>query len=179
MTFAFFLFTLDFQGALSGMDAVRQGAYHDGNPNYEVTMENVPSNTALNAPPRSWPLFLSGVLLFVLGPAIYFVQISLGHLDMPWHLPVLAAVGVLFMAASVLQRRGVWRSVGLVLFALICGLEWYLVLVAGKTPPYDGPAKVGYKVPEFAATYADGRAFTNKDLEDGKPTVLLFYRGHW
>jgi hypothetical protein len=161
------------------MDAMCRSAYYEDNPNREVTMENVPSNTTVNAPRRSWPLFLLGGLLFVLGPAIYFVQFKLGHLDMPWHLPVLATVGVLCIAASVLQRRGVWRSLGLVLFALLCGFEWYLVLVFGNTPPYDGPAKVGYKVPEFAATYADGRSFANKDLEDGQRTVLLFYRGHW
>src|SRR5260370_16457337 len=108
-------------------------------------MENVPSNTSLNAPRRSWPLFLLGVLLFVLGPAIYFVQFSLGHLDMPWHLPVLAAVGVLFMAGSVLQRRGVWRSLGLVLFALFCGLDCDLFLSLSNTPPY-------YCLPQTAST---------------------------
>lgn len=141
-------------------------------------MENFPSNTGVSVPPRRWPLFLMGVLLFLLGPAIYLVQVILGQLGMPWHVPVLAAVGVLFMTGSVLQRPGVWRSVGLVVFALLCGLEWFFVLVVAKTPPYEGP-QVSDKVPEFAATYADGRAFTNKDLEDGKPSVLLFYRGHW
>ena len=141
-------------------------------------MENVPSDTAVSVPPRRWPLFLMGVLLFLLGPAIYVVQVILGRLEMPWHVPVLSAVGVLLMAASVLQRPGVWRSMGLVLFALLCGLQWFFVLVVAKTPPYEGP-QVSDKVPAFAATYADGRAFTNKDLEDGKPTVLLFYRGHW
>ena len=141
-------------------------------------MENVPSDTAVSVPPRRWPLFLVGVLLFLLGPAIYVVQVIMGQLGMPWHVPVLAAVGVLFMAGSVLQRPGVWRSVGLVVFALLCGLEWFFVLVVAKTPPYEGP-QVSDKVPVFTATYADGRAFTNKDLEDGKPTVLLFYRGHW
>lgn len=142
-------------------------------------MENLPSHTAVSAPPRRWPLFLLGFLLFLLGPAINIVQVILGHLVTPWYvMPVLAAFGVLLMAGSVLQRPGVWRSVALVVFALLCGLEWYFVLVVAKTPPYEGP-QVSDKVPQFAATYADGRAFANKELEDGKSTVLLFYRGHW
>jgi hypothetical protein len=143
-------------------------------------MDNPSSNIAVSTPPRRWPLFLVGVLLFVLGPAITYAQIKLGHMPVAWHAPALAAAGVLFMAVSVWQRGGLWRSAGLVLFALLCAGEWYLVFVSAKTPPYDWAAQADRKVPEFTASYPDGSAFTNKDLEeDNQRTVLLFFRGHW
>jgi hypothetical protein len=138
-----------------------------------------PQVSAPGGAPRRWPLFLAGVLLFLAGPILYVVQFSQGQLWMPWYVPVLATIGVLFMIASVWQRRGVLRSLGLVAFLLLCEMEWYLVLVATKTPAYTGPAQPGTKVPAFAATLADGTAFTNDDLEKGVDTVLVFFRGRW
>ena len=58
-------------------------------------------------PPRRRPLFLAGVALFVLGPAIYFVQILARQLWTPWYLPAFATLGVVLMALSVRQRRGI------------------------------------------------------------------------
>ncbi len=143
-------------------------------------MVTVPSEpVATSAPPRRWPLFLLGVLLFVAGPAVYFVQFRLNHLKMAWYAPVLASAGVLFMAVSVWQRRGVWRSVGLALFVVVCGFEWFMALVVFKAPPYTGPAQTGCEVPTFATTRANGEPFTSKYLQDGKPTILLFFRGRW
>jgi hypothetical protein len=119
-----------------------------------------------------------GVLLFLLGPAVYAVQIGLKHLSMPWYLPLLASVGVLFMLISVWRRRGIWRISLCVLFSLLCGFEWFLMLVAFNTPAYAGPPP-GAKVPAFSTTLADGKPFTNKDLESGMPAVLVFFRGRW
>jgi hypothetical protein len=124
-------------------------------------------------------LFLLGGLLFLAGPAIYFVHVRLQILKMPWYVPVLATVGVLCMAVSVRRRRGVWRSCGLALFVVLCGLEWFFTLSVARSPTYAGPAQVGRRLPEFAAACADGTAFTNKDLEDGHRTALVFYRGRW
>ena len=132
-----------------------------------------------SVPPRRVPLFLAGVLLFLVGPAIYFVQFRLKYLWMPWYLPILASAGVLLMIVSVWQRRGIWRSAGLILFVLLCGFQWYLVLVATKTPLYTGPGQPGLKVPAFDTTLADGKAFTHEDLDSGIPTVLVFFRGRW
>ena len=142
-------------------------------------MDNVQTAATTKAPPRRRPFFFAGVLLFLLGPAMYFVQLRLGHLWMPWYVPVLASIGVLFMMVSVWQRRGVLRSAGLLLFVLLCGFEWFLALVATKSPVYTGPAQPGRQIPAFAATLADGKTFTNYDLENGIPTVLVFFRGRW
>lgn len=41
------------------------------------------------------------------------------------------------------------------------------------------PVLVGTAVPDGALTTADGRDTTLGALLDGKPGVLVFYRGHW
>jgi hypothetical protein len=140
-----------------------------------------PAPASVSAPPRRWPLFLIGVLLVFLGPAIlYVVQFRMYHLKTPWYVPILASVGVLLMAVSVWQRRGIWRSVGLVLAVVVCGFEWYGLLVAFKLPSYAGPAKPEHKIPAFTTALAKkGESFTNKDLATGKRTVLVFFRGRW
>jgi hypothetical protein len=138
-----------------------------------------PSSAVPSTPPRQLPLFLLGVLLFILGPALYVIQFRLHHLATPWYVPILATIGVLFLLISARQRRGLMRIVGLLFLALVCGLEWFMLVVATNTPPYSGPAQVGRPLPAFATTLADGTAFSNTDLEKGAPTVLLFFRGRW
>jgi hypothetical protein len=109
----------------------------------------------------------------------YIVQFRSKHLGAPWYVPILASVGVALMILSIWRRRGVVRPIGLVLFAILCGLEWHMLLVGTRTPAYTGPAQAGHSIPEFTATLADGRPFTEKDLEQGTHTVLLFFRGRW
>jgi hypothetical protein len=128
---------------------------------------------------RRWPLFLLGFVLFLVGPIVFAVQLSLHQLKMPWHLPILSTIGVVLMAASAWQRRGMLRIAGLVLFVLLCGFEWYMVLVKFRTPEYHGPATAGQTIPAFTTSLADGKALTNTDLQNGKRTVLLFFRGRW
>ena len=129
--------------------------------------------------PRRWPLFIGGLLLFLAGPVLYAVQVSLKHLWTPWYMPLLASLGVVLMIASVRQRRSVWRGAALAFFALLCGGEWYLMLVAAKTPAYIGPAQPGSKLPPFATVLADGTPFTNQDVEHEVRSVLVFNRGRW
>jgi hypothetical protein len=143
----------------------------------EEAMNNASSATA--APPRRWPLFLLGVLLFFLGPIAYFVQISQGQLWMPWYTPILASAGVLLMLVSVVQRPGIFRIAGLMLFALLCAAQWFFMLVGARSPEYTGPAQAGAKIPAFATALADGQPFTDKDLAKDQRTLLVFYRGRW
>ena len=132
------------------------------------------------APRRLWPFFMVGILLFVLGPAIYVLQIRLKQLDvMPWYVPGMASAGVVCLAISFWQRRGLLRTIALVLFTVVCGFEWYFALVLARTPDYTGPGQVNSKVPAFTTTLANGKPFTDHDLESGTTTVLLFYRGRW
>src|SRR5207244_1061614 len=67
------------------------------------------TETIASAPLRRWPFFLVGVLLFVLGPVIYFVRFRSEVLETPWYVPVLATVGVFFLLLSLRQRRGLAR----------------------------------------------------------------------
>ena len=126
------------------------------------------------------PLFLLGILFFIAGPAIYAVQTGvLHHFKTPWHLPLLATAGCFLMLMSVWQRGGVLRIVGLVIFSVFCGIEWFGLAIAMRTPEYTGPVAVGLPLPTFAATRSDGAAFTDRDLVQGKSTLLVFFRGRW
>jgi hypothetical protein len=138
------------------------------------------NDTSVAKPRRCvWPLFLLGVLLCIAGPGLYAGQLALRHLWTPWYVPVLASAGVLLMLVSVLRRPGLVRVLGLLLFGLLCGLEWYFLGVASKSPPYAGPAIADQRVPPFAASRADGTAFTQENLSDGTSSVLVFFRGRW
>jgi hypothetical protein len=131
-------------------------------------------------PPRGWPWFIIGVVLVLLGFVLTFVQFSvLNRLTTPWQMPILATLGVICMLLSVLQRGGLLRIAGFLLFAFVSGAMWYMLLIAMNTPPYTGPANPGSPVPAMAAKLADGRAFSNADLANGQPSVMLFYRGLW
>jgi cytochrome oxidase Cu insertion factor (SCO1/SenC/PrrC family) len=41
------------------------------------------------------------------------------------------------------------------------------------------PVKVGEIAPDFTLEDQDGRKVTLSDARGNKPTVLVFYRGHW
>jgi len=145
----------------------------------EITQESL-----LASPPvarsrgRSW-LWL-GVGLFLLGLVFYFVQAFLfKHLVTPWYQAILATLGVLLALVSVRQRPTWTRVIALVLLALASAGEWYFILSISRLPEYKGPVQVDKKIPEFTTTLADGGSFTEKDLQKGTPTVLVFYRGHW
>jgi cytochrome oxidase Cu insertion factor (SCO1/SenC/PrrC family) len=47
-----------------------------------------------------------------------------------------------------------------------------------KLPAYEGPARAGDKLPAFTTTRADGSPFTEKNLQSGQPSALVFFRGH-
>ncbi len=135
---------------------------------------------------RRPPYFLLGTLIFLLGMIIYIIQIETTHLVEAWHVPILGTIGVLLMLVSVVQRPRIVRIIGLLLFIGLTGTEWYMVLAGSKVrhapearpwSPYAGPAKPGEKLPAFTATLADGSSFSNLNLQEGKPTLMVFFLG--
>lgn len=135
--------------------------------------------SAVPARRRGWPLFLLGVLLCALGPLSYFALLKLGVLFTPWHVPILGTVGVLALILWIRQRPGWPRIAGTIPFALFCCFEWFLLLVAFRTPIYTGPASPEKELPSFATTLASGQSLTSKDLANGSRTALVFFRGRW
>src|SRR5258708_7462428 len=142
-------------------------------------MQNPEPTPAATARSHYWLFFLAGILLFIVGPALYFIQFRMKHLFVPWYVPILATAGVGLMGGSLWRRRGIGRAIALVLFAVLCGLEWTMLAVGMKTPLYTGPAQPGRQLPVFAASRADGTSFTEKDLQKGSSAILLFFRGRW
>ena len=99
----------------------------------------------VNSRPRHWLLFFAGVTLFIIGPVWYVVQFRLKNLGAPWYVPILSSAGVLLLILSVWRRRGIVRTVILMLFVIVCGFEWFVFAVASRSPAYKGPAQPGRK----------------------------------
>jgi hypothetical protein len=83
------------------------------------------------------------------------------------------------MLISVWRHPVVWRKIVWFVFILLCGFQWFFFVELSRNPPYTGPAQVGAKVPAFKAVYADGKPFSNADLEGDQRAIILFYRGRW
>jgi hypothetical protein len=138
----------------------------------------------LEAPVSAFPrtrgrrLVWLGWGLLLLGLVIYAVQFfALKQYVVPWYAPVLGTAGAAAALLAVCQRWTVLRIVGLLVCALLVGVEWYFLLFMSRAPAYAG-LEPGQSIPAFTAIRADGTHFSNEQLA-GQPTVLLFFRGHW
>ena len=119
-----------------------------------------------------------GIGLSVLGVALFVAQFALHQMIVPWYMPALTTLGVLLLLGSLARRRSITRFVALVLIVALAGFQWFLLLHS-KLPSYEGPARAGLKMPAFQTALADGRSFSDKDLQDGTLSVLTFFRGRW
>src|SRR5947209_5316579 len=141
------------------------------------------ANVMQAAPPKTrsrgrWYFWL-GIVLCLLGPILNMILMQMGHLGLPLYALALSTVGVGLMLVAVIQRAGIARIVFLALFGLFCAFQWYLVVFMSKLPPYEGPARAGAKLPAFTTKLADGSSLTEKNMESGQPSALVFFRGHW
>src|SRR5262245_45632303 len=137
-----------------------------------------PPATTTRTTGRLW--FWLGLAATVLGIAGYWVQFlvfkQLG--STPWYAAVLATLGAALMLVSIGKRRTVPRMLGLVLLTLVAGFVWFFLLSVTKLPQYTGPG-AGEKLAPFQAALTSGEPFTNAELANGSPTVLVFFRGRW
>ena len=122
-------------------------------------------------------LFL-GMLVAISGLVIYTIQMLAKILSSPWYVPVLATLGVLLIAYSLVPRRTIWRWGAAGLFTLLAAGIW-LMFLAMAAPPYTGPVTVGRAFPNFETKLAGGNSFSQADLQGDQDTVLLFFRGRW
>jgi hypothetical protein len=119
-----------------------------------------------------------GVVLGLLAPVLYVVQLNVGRLSKPWYLPILGTVAAGLALYAVWQRRGVARILAAGFLILLAAGEWAM-FSAAKLPVYDGPVAVGQPFPAFATTLADGSPFTAADLAGPRATAMVFFRGRW
>jgi hypothetical protein len=145
----------------------------------EITQKSLPASPPVaRSRGRLW--LCLGVGLFLLGFLLNFLQIAvLKYLVTPWYVPILATAGALLALVSVRQRPTWTRVIALLALVLLSAGWWYFILSMSRLPEYKGPVQVDKEIPEFTTTFADGISFTEKDLQKGTPTVLVFYRGHW
>jgi hypothetical protein len=120
-----------------------------------------------------------GILLALLGPIAYIVQLSLKQLKVPWYLPVVGTLAAGLLLWSLWRKRSVWRFLALGLVGLLATFEWWVVLSLTKLPAYTGPVAAGQAFPAFTAMGADGSSFTQEHFKGDKRTVLVFFRGRW
>jgi hypothetical protein len=121
-----------------------------------------------------------GVACAALGPVLYFAQLRAAErTDTPWYAPALATLGAVLVLLALARRPGVWRGLVLVLVAALAGFQWWFLTSLARLPAYAGPVAVGQPFPAFAAARADGTPFARADLEGGRATALVFFRGHW
>jgi FtsH-binding integral membrane protein len=123
--------------------------------------------------------FWMGIGLALLGIVLAVVQYSLQQLIVPWYVPILSTLGALVLLVSLFKRRSIPRILAIGLIGVLAGLQWFFLISIARLPAYAGPAQVGQKLPAFSTALADGRAFTQQDLEDGRRSVLVFFRGRW
>jgi hypothetical protein len=138
-------------------------------------METAPQKTTS----RGRLYFWLGLGLSVFSPILNFVVMQMGYLGLPWYTLALSTLGIGLMLIAVFQRPRIAPIIFLTLFGLVCAFQWYVVVFMSKLPAYVGPARPGNKLPAFTTTLADGSSFTEKDLESGQPSALVFFRGRW
>ncbi|HEV3146611.1 MAG TPA: hypothetical protein VGZ47_22170 [Gemmataceae bacterium] len=125
-------------------------------------------------------LFLAiGMLLPLIGIAIYYFQFQAKVLRAPWYMAILATGGFFLIGLALVQSRSLLRSLAAAFFFLLAAAEWVFLLVLVSAPPYTGPAKAGQPLPNFSTTRADGSTFTEENLKGDQNTVMVFFRGRW
>jgi hypothetical protein len=122
----------------------------------------------------------AGLGLVLLAIALVAVQYGvLRWLTTPWHTPILLTLGAVFLVLAVARRRTVVRIAVLVLVIALAGFEWFFLTSMSRLPSYEGPARAGQPMPAFQTKLADGRTFTEKELQGDQGSVMVFFRGRW
>jgi hypothetical protein len=120
-----------------------------------------------------------GLALGLAGPLLLVAQLQAKRLINPWYLPILGTIGAVLVGLALARRRGIGRSLALVLLGLLATGEWFILMSMSKLPPYTGPVAIGRPFPAFSTTLADGSSFTQASLQGEQKTAMVFFRGRW
>jgi hypothetical protein len=119
----------------------------------------------------------AGIVLAILGPAAYALQLWARQLFTPWYVPIVGTLGLALIIMALVYARSAGRVMVLVLVGILAAGEWTLMLTVAKLPAYAGPLEVGKPVPAFETQLADGSGFRSGDLNGKQNTLLVFFRG--
>lgn len=123
-------------------------------------------------------LLLQGFVLALIAVAAAFAQSRMELLFVPWYVPILMTVGLLFAVAALVKGRSIGRWVGFFFLFVLAGGSWAMIGLA-RLPAYAGPLVEGKAFPAFTVVRADGTPFTQRDLEGDADNILVFFRGRW
>ncbi|HYV35123.1 MAG TPA: hypothetical protein VE988_05430 [Gemmataceae bacterium] len=124
-------------------------------------------------------LYWLGIGACLLGIALMIGQYAMHVLIVPWYLPAFTTLGAVLLLLSWRQRTSITRIVTFGLITTLAAFQWFFFISLTQLPVYQGPAQAGKVIPAFTTTLASGGTFTDKTLQDGTPTVLVFFRGRW
>jgi hypothetical protein len=131
-------------------------------------------------PASSRALLWAGFLLSLIAIGLCVAQYALVRSTItPWYLPALTTLAALVILAAVRRRRSIGSLIALVVITALAAFEWFFLAGLSRLPAYHGPVAVGQPMPAFETRLADGRPFTQRDLADGRPSVMTFFRGRW
>jgi hypothetical protein len=121
-----------------------------------------------------------GVACPFIGVFVWMGQTMAGRVTSFWFALALTVLGVILIGYSLSLRRSIWRYVALAFVVLIAGGQTWFLFGPARLPAYAGPLEKDKEFPEFKASLADGKEFTQEDLKKGdRDTALVFFRGHW
>src|SRR5262245_13013236 len=128
-------------------------------------MANGSTSTPVSAHSKGRGLLWGGIVLCVLAIGLVAAQYSLRQLVVPWYWPILTTVGALLLAWSLTARFTAVRAIVLGLVTILAALQWLFLGVYARLPEYTGPAELGKPIPAFQTMLANGRPFTQRDLQ--------------
>jgi hypothetical protein len=146
-----------------------------------TTMKDMPAEPVpINAGRSSRLVLWLGILITILGPALYAAQlIQARRLMTPWYLPISGTIGLALVAWSILKARTITRFVVLGVIGLFTLGQWYFIASESRLPEYAGSVAIGQPTPRFTTKRADGSPFSERDLVGTQTSAIVFFRGRW
>lgn len=122
-----------------------------------------------------------GVLISAVGLVSYFTTFARFPWlrDFPWINIPLVLIGAAVSMMAMRRRFSFLSAVGTLVSVGFAGLLLaYVFVLSDQLPDTDGVVAMGAEAPEFSLIDDDGMTVNLADFQ-GRPVVLVFYRGFW